>query len=154
MGIKHELGYNSKWVGAIEALATLPDGSAVFGSKRMGIAANGIVGYTYNSKFNISFMFGVSSQSESSQNGGHRYTSVNPDLVLTYSPTDKFDIYAEFYGQSKTASNEGSGFNLDAGFLYLLLPNLSVDVEAGQRMSGNLGGFAHYVGAGMGLLFL
>ena len=152
IGIKHEIGYTQNWLGTVEALFTLPNGSAAFGSKQMGTAINGIVSYNINSAFNLTFMFGGTSETESSFNGGQRFTSLNPDLVITYAATDKLQLYGETYGQSKTGPGQGSGFNADGGLLYLLIPNLEVDLEVGQRISGNLDGFEHYIGTGVGIL--
>jgi len=36
VGVKHELGYTGKWLGAVESLVTLPSGSAAFGSSIAG----------------------------------------------------------------------------------------------------------------------
>ncbi len=153
MGIKHEIGYTQTWLSTVEALFTLPSGSAAFGSQNTGAAVNGIINYTFNSTFNLSFMFGVTTQTQSKLNGGQRFTSINPDLVLTYVLNQKINFYGEVYGQSKTGPGEGSGFNVDGGILYLPLSNLEVDLEVGQRMSGNLNGFNHYIGTGMSILF-
>jgi len=152
VGIKHEIGYNTQWLGTVESLITLPTGSPAFGSESVGAAVNGIISYTPNTLWNISFMLGVTSQTESHASGGERFQSVNPDWVLTYNASSKLNFYLEVYGQSKTAPSEGSGFNTDGGVLYLLHPNISVDFELGQRLSGDLGGFSHYVGAGISFL--
>ncbi len=153
VGLKHEIGYTQKWLGAAEAVFTLPNGSAAFGSKGLGATVNALVDYTINPKFTLSLMLGVSTETQSSTDGGQRYGSINPDVVLTYVATEKINFYGEIYGQSKTAPNEGSGFNVDTGVLYLLYPNLEVDMEVGQRISGNLDGFNHYIGAGFGIMF-
>ncbi len=151
IGIKHEIGYTKTWLAAVESLFTLPSGSAAFGSQSMGVAVNGIVNYTFNPTFSLSFMLGASTQAQSSLNGGQHFTSVNPDLVLTYVLNPKVNFYGEAYGQSKTGPGQGGGYNVDGGILYLPLPNLAVDFEVGQRVTGQLGGFNHYVGAGMAI---
>ena len=48
-----------------------------------------------------------------------------------------------------------SGFvfiNADGGALFLILPSFEIDVELGQRISGNLNGIDHYIGTGMAVL--
>lgn len=97
-------------------------------------------------------MFGVSSQTQAINDGGKRYTSVNPDLVLSWTK-EKISVYGEIYGQSKTGPQNGSGFNADAGILYLIRKNIVIDLEAGHRLSGVLGGFSHYVGTGISIQF-
>jgi hypothetical protein len=148
IAIKHEIGYNKNWLGAVEAVFTPPSSNAAFGSDGFGTAINGIVSYTFNEKFNFNFQLGASTQTASSYNGGQRYNSINPDAVFTYSPTKKIDTYIEVYGQTKTSSDQTSGFNSDVGVLFLILPKVEIDVEIGQRISGTLAGFNHYVGTG------
>jgi hypothetical protein len=152
-GIKHEIGYNQNWLATGEVLLTLPTGSTAFGSKGLGAALNGIVSYTFNPEFNLSFMLGATTETQSSYDGGRHFTSINPDLVFTYSANEKLDFYGEIYGQSKTGPGEGNGFNFDGGVIYLLIPSLAVDLEFGQRINGNLSGFNHYIGTGMAIMF-
>ena len=66
VGLKHELGYTERWLGAIEALATLPSGSAAYGSQHVGVAVNGIVSYAASDHVGLSLMLGVSSQTVAS----------------------------------------------------------------------------------------
>jgi hypothetical protein len=153
VGIKHEVGHTSRMVGSAEALFTLPVGSYAFGSNGLGVAVNGIVNYNITDILGVTFMFGVSTQTLPTGDGGGRFTSFNPDLVLSYAPIESTSLYVEVYGQSKVAPSAGSGFNGDAGILYLVRNNVSVDVEFGQRLTGTLGGFHQYVGAGFAVMF-
>ncbi|NNM60441.1 MAG: transporter [Legionellales bacterium] len=156
IGLKHELGYTENWLGSIESLVTLPTGSDANGSDGTGIAVNGIINYTFNSHFTLSGMFGVTSETVSESSGGDRFSSFNPDLVLTWTlgDTSTFQVFAEVYGQTHTGPDQGSGFNADGGVAYLVFKMLSVDVEYGHRLSGLLGGFDHYVGTGLALYFV
>lgn len=153
IGIKHEIGYTKSWVTAVEGLYTLPNGSAAFGNQGPGFAFNGIASYTINPAFNLTFMLGGSTDTLPSAYGGQRYNSINPDIILTYSLNPKADIYAEVYGHSKTAPGQRSGFNSDAGIIYLFRPYMTLDLELGQRISGNLAGLSHYIGTGMAIEF-
>ena len=152
-GAKHEFWYNEKWIVSGETLITMPNGSAAFGSKGVGVTLNGLIDYSINSQFILSLMLGGTSETQPSLAGGERFSSINPDLVFTYAPTEKLNLYAEVYGQSKTGPGESNGANADAGILYLLFPSLVVDLEAGHRLKGNLGGFNHYFGTGFSVLF-
>lgn len=153
VGIKHELGYNAKWLGALEGLVILPTGGSAFGSDGLGGAVNGIVTYAMNPAWALTLMLGVSTQTEPFSAGGQRYNSVNPDLVLTWQTTEKLEFFGEVYGQSKAAPHTGAGFNADAGILYAWTPNLETDLEMGQRISGQLGNFNNYIGAGFAWFF-
>lgn len=152
LGVKHVVAASTKWIATLEGLITLPSGSATFGSRNYGEACNGIASYNISEHISITGMFGVTSQSEPIYNGGGRYTSFNPDLVLGWSK-DKIVIYWEVYGQSKTAPDEGNGFNTDVGLLYLAQQNVALDVEFAQRLNGSLYGFSRYIGAGITLQF-
>ncbi|MHB1707055.1 MAG: hypothetical protein ACYCSH_13590 [Acidithiobacillus sp.] len=153
VGIKHELGYTRHWLGAVEGLFTLPSGSQTFGSQGLGVAFNGIVTYAPSDDTGISLQLGVASQTNPVLAGGGRYTSVNPDISFTWQPWWKLQFYGEVFGQSRTGPGLGSGFDADGGVQYLLTPSWEVDLEEGVRLSGSLGGYTHYAGAGMGFLF-
>ena len=153
LGIKHEIGYSAHWQWTAEALATLPSGGRLFGSDGVGGAVNGIVSYSSSGPFGASLMLGVSSETDPTAAGGGRYQSLNPDLVATWQSSDRLQFYAEVYGQSHAGYGQGWGSDADGGLQYLLAPDIEVDLEAGVRLQGNLGGFSHYVGAGIGLMF-
>ncbi len=153
VGIKHEFGYSAHWQWTAEALATVPSGSREFGSRGVGMAANGIISYSSNGPFGASLMLGVTSETEPSAAGGRRYLSINPDFVVTWQSTNQLQFYAEAYGQSHTGYGQGWGSDADGGVQYLINPDVEVDLEEGVRMQGNLGGFSHYTGFGMGILF-
>jgi hypothetical protein len=153
IGVKHRLSATQTLQTAVESLVTLPTGSSNFGSQGLGIAFSGIASYNATPALNLTLMLGVSTQAQPSNVGGQHSTSINPDAVITYSLNDKTDIYLETYGQTKTGPGQGSGFSSDTGIIYLLLPNMTVDAELGQRISGTLGGFSHYIGMGMAIAF-
>lgn len=151
LGVKYEIASRSNWVTSIEGYAILPSGSASFGSQEGGGIINGLFTYNITSSWSLAGMLGVGSLSEPIEDGGARFSSINPDIVLSWS-TDKISFYGEVYGQSKTGANEGSGFLMDGGVLYQIKPNIVLDFELGQRLSGDFG-FDHLIGAGVSILF-
>ena len=153
VGFKHELGYNDKWIGSVEGIMTLPSGNDVFGSRGLGATFNGIVAYSLSDQVGLSLQLGVSSQTDPVSTGGGRFTTFNQFLTATWDPTERLQLYGELYGQTKTASGEGAGCNFDGGVQYLIAGWWEVDLEEGVRLAGNLGGFTHYIGAGMGFRF-
>jgi hypothetical protein len=153
IGIKHQLAYRSNWVTSIEGFVVLPNGSTAFGNDKTSGYFNAIFSYNLSTQFNITSMLGVSTETQTHQVGGQRFNSINPDLVLSWTPRGWIVLYVEVYGQSQTGPHESSGFNMDTGINYLLTPHFSMDLEVGQRLSGNLDGFNHYIGAGMGIYF-
>jgi hypothetical protein len=148
VGVKHGLIYNQVWQLSVTGLIIPSSGSRAFGALTTGGGANIDVSYVWNPQFSITVQFGVINQAVSADNGGRSYTSANPDVVLAYTFNDTLDLYGEFYGQTRTGPDQKSGFNFDGGFVYLLQKNATVDIEIGQRISGTLGNFSHYVGTG------
>ncbi|MDA8173969.1 MAG: hypothetical protein M0018_05175 [Nitrospiraceae bacterium] len=153
VGFKHELGYNAKWLGAVEAILTLPSGNDAFGSRGLGATFSGIAAYSLTDQIGLSLQLGVGSLTDPVSAGGGRFTSFNQFLTVTWDPVERLQFYGEVCGQTKTSHDEGAGYNFDGGIQYIVAHWLEVDAEEGVRLSGNLGGFTHYYGAGMGFLF-
>ena len=93
-------------------------------------------------------MLGFATQTTSVDAGGERFNSFNPDFLVSWQTSSNFQLYAEFYGQTKTSPENSDGYNADGGFQYLLTENIEIDIEYGVRLAGELGGFSHYFGAG------
>lgn len=153
VGLKHELGYTRRWLGAVEALFTLPSSGSAFGSRGLGAAFNGIVNYELSEHITLSLQLGVSSQTDPAPSGGGRFTSFVSNIVSTWQLAERLQFYGEIYGQTSTGPGEGPGYNADGGVQYLITPSWEVDVAGGVRLVGDLGGFTHYFGTGMGLRF-
>ena len=153
IGFKHELGYTDKWLSAVEGVFTLPSGNDAFGSRGLGATLSGIAAYSLSDQIGLSLQLGLSSQTGPVSAGGGRFTSFNQFLTATWAPADRLQFYGEVFGQTKTARSEGAGYDFDGGVQYLVTHWWEVDVEEGVRLAGNLGGFTHYYGAGMGFLF-
>ncbi len=153
VGFKHEIGYTSRWLGSVEALLTLPSGNYAYGSRGLGIALNGIAAYSLTDQIGLSLLAGLSSQTAPELAGGGRFTSFNTDIVATWQPLERLQFYGEVFGQTKTGPGQGAGYDFDGGVQYLVARRLEIDAEEGVRLSGGLGGFTHYTGAGAGLLF-
>ncbi|HAT2114424.1 TPA: transporter [Legionella pneumophila] len=174
--VNHVLWFNDKWVVTASGTFIFPSGSASFGSPNPGGGVIGILSYNFNSQLNLTGNLGITSQSahknnrspkcriyltgnlgitsqsEPSYDGGQSYTSVNPDLILSWTK-NKISLFAEIYGQSKTAPDEGSGYSTDAGVLYQVKKNIVIDLEVDQRISGLLNGVERYYGGGITIQF-
>ncbi|HAT2065169.1 TPA: transporter [Legionella pneumophila] len=150
--VNHVLWFNNKWVITASGTFVFPSGSASFGSPNPGGGVIGILSYNFNSQLNLTGNLGITSQSEPIYDGGQSYTSVNPDLILSWTK-NKISLFAEIYGQSKTAPDEGSGFSTDAGVLYQVKKNIVIDFEVDQRITGLLNGVERYYGGGITIQF-
>ena len=134
----------------MDGLVILPTGSSLYGSSGVGGTLSGIAEWEITSNIAFTAMLGITSQTTSSSSGGERFTSLLPDLVLSWQAYPALQFYGEVYGQTKTSPTEGPGYNFDAGVQYLITPNFEIDAEDGFRLSGNLGGFKNFIGIGMG----
>jgi hypothetical protein len=115
---------------------------------------NGILGYNPTSTLGLALMLGVTHFAEPRNVlGGAYYWSVNPDFVVTWLAAPRLQFYGEVYGQNHTGPGEASGYNFDGGIQYLITQDFEVDAEYGRRLSGNLAGWSHYFGVGLGLMF-
>ncbi len=153
LGFKHGLGYSDRWTGSVEGILILPSGNDAFGSRGVGATLNGIVAYSLNDHVGLSMQLGVGSLTDPVLTGGRRFISFNQFLTATWNPIERLQLYGEFYGQTKTSSNDGAGYNFDGGIQFLVTHWLELDVETGIRLTGNFGGFSHFYGAGVGILF-
>ncbi len=151
-GVKHSINYSEQWLFAIIGNINIPSGSYDYGNLGWGGLVNGITTYNINSKWSLSGMLGISELSDSQSLHGRYFTSINPDISLSYAPADWTSIYAEVYGQSKIDSVQGAGFNFDAGILFRVRKNAIIDLSAGQQLHGYLGGFTHYINAGISIM--
>ncbi|HAT1596415.1 TPA: transporter [Legionella pneumophila] len=152
LDFKRILWFNSKWIASVNGTVIFPSGSSSFGSKGSGGGVTGILAYNINDQLNLTGTLEYISISEPINSGGQSYTSVNPDLLLSWTK-NKISLFAEVYGQSKTAPDERSGYNADAGILYLIKKNIVIDLEIDQRISGLLDGVERYYGGGITIQF-
>ena len=153
LGLKHELGYTEQWLGAVQALFTLPSGSSDFGSQDLGVALNGVVAYALSEQVGLTLQLGISSQTDPVDAGGERFTAFVSNLVVTWQPKERLQFYGEIYGQSSTGPGKSAGYNADGGIQYLITPYWEVDLEGGVRLAGDLGGLSHFFGMGMGFRY-
>ncbi|MFI4955155.1 MAG: transporter, partial [Gammaproteobacteria bacterium] len=124
IGIKHQFPISQKWTYAAEALVTPPSGNNNFGSNALGTTLNGIVNYNLTSTLSATMMLGVATQTASFNDGGQRYNSFNPDLLVSWQLKNNLQVFAEVYGQTKTGPDQHDGYNADTGIQYLLTENI------------------------------
>lgn len=153
LGFRREVVSHSLWQLAAEEIVALPSGDPNYGSDGWGSATNAVVSIGIGAHWGVAFMAGVTSETTPRNSGGRRFTSFNPDWVVTYAWDNRYQLYGEVYGQSKVGPGLGSDADADGGFQYLITPHFEVDAELGQRITGSLGGFDNYVGIGIGLEF-
>lgn len=152
VGMKHQFFYDEHWMVSAETLITPQNSNTAFGSGGWGTVVNGLINYTINPQYSVLVMLGGNSLTEPRGAGGGRFNSFTPDLVLSYAPSDTLNIFGEVFGQTKTSPDQGAGFNADLCVLYWWNKSLVFDVNVGQRLSGNLGGYRQFFAVGAAYL--
>lgn len=150
-GLKHTINYKNNWVFALQGIADTPTGSFAYGSNHWGVTFNGIAYYEIN-QLSITAQLGLSRLSDPRITGGHYFNTINPDISLGFSPTEKISLYVELYGQSKISATQGSGYNFDGGISFLVFPNTILNLSGGQQLHNYLGNFKHYINVGIAVM--
>lgn len=127
VGTKIRLWEESGWrpEAGISAMLALPIASEVFKPDHP------------EPQFGVAFSNALSDKMDLTYTVGYGWTKGSP--VRTYGANitrqffDKLTLYLEVFGSKE--KNETAGHQADVGLLYLLLPNLQVDVAAGRRLN-------------------
>ncbi|ASQ46388.1 transporter [Legionella clemsonensis] len=143
LNLKHALVYSQNWIITGNALLITPGGSAAYGSADLGTALTPIVTYNLNEQWSLTGMLEVASVTTSTLAGGERYTSFIPDILVSYSPTENLNLYAELYSLSKTGPHEASATVVDYGLLYMLTSRIAIDLEFYKQFGNNPNLFHH-----------
>lgn len=153
-GVKHEFAQFSGFVFTADAKVTVPTGNRAFSSGGTEANVQGIVSYDITKKLTISGLIGVSTLTARADNGSvDRFTSVNPDIVVTYQINDRLQLYSEVYGNTVTAPGQGPNYSFQGGVQYLLTKNIEVDASGGVLLRGPTGVQSRFANFGVGLLF-
>ena len=153
LGLKHILSESTDTVFTAQALIIPPSGSKAFGSQGTGGKLEGIWSHGFYSNWNITLIASLNTQTAPILAKGVRYNSIFLDGVLAWEWAKKTQSYIEFYGQTQSSQLAGLGINVDTGLIYVLRPNITLDIEIGQRVMGNFGAFERYVGSGVVIQF-
>lgn len=148
IGLKHIAYFDAHQLITLQGSIAPPSGGVNYGSRKTGFLVNGIYNYNFDSGLGISALMGVQSVIQPPNAGSEQYYSVNPILIVGWPWLDELNSYIEFYGQSKTAPTEGWGVNADAGLIFMVSSNLTIDLVYGHRISGLLNNMGQYVGGG------
>ena len=153
-GIKHQFGSFGGFLVSADVKLTIPTGQIAFSSGGTQANIQGIVSYDLTPALGISGLLGISTLTNRTNNGGvARFTSVNPDVVITYLMNEKLQLYGEIYGNTKTAADQGLNYSIQGGAQYLITKNVEVDASGGVLLHGPAGVQSRFVNFGVGLLF-
>jgi hypothetical protein len=127
VGTKVRLWEGSGWrpEAALMAMVALPIASEVFKQKNL------------EPQFNLGLANELSEKMDLTYNFGYGWTGGDPGFSygtnITREITDRLILYVEIFGSKQ--KDEPAEHQGDVGLLYLLLPNLQLDVAAGRRLS-------------------
>lgn len=153
-GVKHEFAQFGGFIFTADAKLTVPTGNRAFSSGGAQANVQGIVSYAITEKLSISGLLGISTLTARVENGSvDRFTSVNPDIVVTYQINDKLQLYSEVFGNTVTAPGQGPNYTYQSGVQYLLTKNIEVDASGGVLLRGPAGVQSRYANFGVGVLF-
>lgn len=147
--IKRRLGYSESWIFSAEAMFILPGGSATFGTEGFEGTFSGVFTYSINDKWSVTGMMQVGSFTDPTLFGGGRFTSLTPDIVLTYAPIEKINIFGELYSFSPTGPGEGSALLMDYGVIYMLTPKFAIDLGYYRQLGNNPALFSNSYAGGI-----
>lgn len=151
-GLKYELGHDSQHAYAIDALYTLPTGSAQYTSGAPSEQLN----FDYSAPLTPGMGFGATvgvANSAAQALDGHvaRTTTLLPSAVVTTLLNDRTQLYLEGYGSTRLRPDGGSLLGLDGGVQYLISPQFEIDAELGRTITDIA--VSHYAGIGIGVRF-
>lgn len=150
---KHELAHIEDGIFSVEAVATMPSGSAQFGNAKGGFILSGVFAYDITPEVAFSAMLGAGTQSQPSASGGGSYFTVNPFALLSWRPLTQWQFFGEVGGQSSMGPGQGAGMICDGGIQFMVTPEIEFDAEAGTKLTNQFAGLDNYVSAGFGILF-
>ena len=148
LGLKSILYFDSHQIVTAQGYVTPPSGSPSFGTVNTSYLINGIYAYNFDSGFSVFTTLGVAANAAAPSYPQKNYYTFNPLIDIGLPITQKISGYLEVFSQSRTAIDQGWGVSMDGGLLFLVDKHLTLDVSAGQRISGYLGAVDHYYGAG------
>lgn len=151
-GLKYEFAHDAQHAYAVDAIYTLPTGSAQFTSGAPAEQVN----FDYSGPLTPGTGFGTTlgvANSAAQALDGHtaRTTTFLPSAVVTTLLNDRTQLYLEGYGSTRLRPDGGSLFGLDGGVQYLISPRLEIDAELGRTVTGVA--ISHYAGIGFGVRF-
>jgi hypothetical protein len=149
-GAKWEIGYTSKMLYSVNAVATVPTGARAFTAGGSSYTGNLNASYTLSPEFGLSATLGFQSLAASAPNFAVERTGVFiPSLVLTAAVPGS----AQLFGEVANFSHAGVGLPArtlyDFGFQKQFGSHWQVDLETGFAPNPAAGQRLHYLGFGI-----
>jgi hypothetical protein len=153
LGAKYELGYTSNFLWGVNAVVTVPSGSAAFTAGNAQFTGNFNWGYTINSVLGLAGTMGVNAFSATNSGGvPQSYFAFMPSLEVTAGLPGPSQLAAEYAYFSSAGPNEGGKSWFDFVYARDLGSHVQVDVEYGFSPTLINGQKQDYVGAGVSFM--
>ncbi len=137
VGLKYQFadaagrGFLGGMEAAVIASTTVPTGEADFSSSNWQPSAVLAVGWDLSPNLGFGMNFGVSRPSD----GDDRYTSAWASAVLGVAITNEFSAFFELFGFNREEERGPNTATFQAGVVYLLSPDLQLDLRAARRLT-------------------
>jgi hypothetical protein len=152
IGAKYEFGYTSKLVYGLNALYTLPTGSAPFTGFGDGLLANLNAGFSASPALGLFATFGYNEQSAGTLTVPARYHNVQPSAGATLALPQNFTVFVEGFNQSSTGPGLGGRSGFDTGFQADAGSRLQLDFNYFDYFGVQNGAHLHSIGFGAAYL--
>jgi len=153
IGFKYEIGYSKRLLYGINALYTLPVGSAdVFSSNGDGILANVNGALTLSPNVGLFATFGYNAQNAGTVAAPARYHDYQPSLGASVSLPQNVYVFLEGFDVSSTGPGLGGRFGYDTGFQKDIGSRLQLDFNYFNYLGVQNGQHQHSIGFGAAYL--
>lgn len=153
IGLKYEIGYSSRLLYGVNALYTLPVGSAnVFSANGDGVLANLNGAFTLSPNVGLFATFGYNAQNAGTIGAPARYHDYQPSLGASVSLPANFYVFLEGFGVSSTGPGLGGRYGYDTGFQKDIGSRVQLDFNYFNYLGVQNGQHQHSVGFGAAYL--
>lgn len=138
IGFKYRFLEESGWIpeSAFQGQLSLPFGGKDFRTRRLDPSFLFAFSHRITDIFSFTSNLGMAWQTEQDAFSNlHTLSVVKYTALLGFGITDRLGGYVEFYGDTGLSASSTPANSCDAGFTYLLLPNLQLDLYGGKGVS-------------------
>ncbi len=153
IGLKYEIGYSSRLLYGVNALYTLPVGSAnVFSANGDGVLANLNGAFVVSPNVGLFATVGYNAQNAGSIAAPARYHDFQPSLGVSISLPVNFNVFLEGFGVSSTGAGLSGRYGYDTGFQKDIGSRLQVDFNYFNYLGVQNGKHQYAIGFGAAYL--
>lgn len=153
IGIKSIMFQNHFWAFSLDGALVPSGGSSYFGARGLHGYINGIWFMDINEYLSHALVVGYSTYGEYNMVEFEDFGSFNFDYSFSTKFNEHWVWFNEFYGQNKSHFDSGLGIIFSTGLIYLIHPQVTLDIKFGQRVVGELNNSVNFIGIGGAMKF-